>query len=204
MQAQTLPGLMNAADHYGIEELKRACVGFVDSCIGTDTVCSLLNTAENYIQYKSTKLLVGKILEYIDKHGEEVLALAAFVTLPQHVVTLILGREELKASELTKFNAAHMWAVACCRNNPEMTLKEAMSPLVNGIAFYKIAAIKLMREIRPLNVVPDEKIMLALAYHADPNSVDLAQLNPRQLRTSTGSAPLVHPALEHLPREDSV
>jgi hypothetical protein len=189
LQAQTLPGLMNAADHYGVEELKRACIGFVDHCIGTDTVCSLLNTAENYIQYKSTKLLVQKILEYIDKHGEEVLTLAAFATLPQHVVTLILERGELKATELTKFNAAHAWAVSCCKNNPGMTLKEAMGPLVNGIAFYKIPAMKLMKQILPLSVVPEEKIMLALAYHADPKSVDLVQLNPRKLRSSVVSMP---------------
>ena len=211
LQAQTLPGLMNAADHYGVDELKRACIGFVDHCIGTDTVCSLLNTSENYIQYKSTKLLVHKILEYIDKHGEEVLALAAFATLPQHVVTLILEREELKASELTKFNAAHAWAVACCKNNPGTSLKVAMSPLVNGIAFYKIPALKLMRQIRPLNVVPEEKIMLALAYHADPSSVDLVQLNPRRLRSSvvsmaasSPSADGLHSVVGSLSREDSV
>ena len=206
LQAQMLPGLMNAADHYGIEELKRACIGFVDNCISTDTVCSLLNTAEKYIQYKPTKLLVRKILEYIDKQGDEVLSLAAFATLPQHVVTLILEREDLKASELTKFNAAHMWAVSHCKKNPKTSLQEAMAPLVTGIAFYKIPAMKLMKDIRPLNVVPNEVIMLALAYHADPNSVDVAQLNPRKLRTSS-STPQTDAHLsviDQLSREDCV
>ncbi len=58
---------MNAADYYGLDELKRACAGFVQSCVTVDTVCALLATAERYIQYKCTKYLVHKVLkdEYV-------------------------------------------------------------------------------------------------------------------------------------------
>lgn len=52
---------MNAADYYGLEELKRACFGFVQCCVTVDTVCALLATAERYIQYKCTKYLVQKV-----------------------------------------------------------------------------------------------------------------------------------------------
>lgn len=52
---------MNAADYYGLDELKRACSGFVQCCINVDTVCALLSTAERYIQYKCTKTLVSKV-----------------------------------------------------------------------------------------------------------------------------------------------
>ena len=54
-------GVMNAADYYGLEELKRACFGFVQCCVTVDTVCALLATAERYIQYKCTKYLVQKV-----------------------------------------------------------------------------------------------------------------------------------------------
>jgi len=61
---------MNAADYYGLEELKRACNGFVQQgCITVDTVCALLSSAERYIQYKCTKSLVQKVLEFVDEHG---------------------------------------------------------------------------------------------------------------------------------------
>ena len=55
-------GVMNAADYYGLDELKQGCAGFVESCVTVDTVCALLATAERYIQYKCTKYLVHKVL----------------------------------------------------------------------------------------------------------------------------------------------
>jgi hypothetical protein len=54
-------GVMNAADYYGLEELRKACAGFVQCCINVDTVCALLASAEKYIQYKCTKSLVQKV-----------------------------------------------------------------------------------------------------------------------------------------------
>ena len=56
-----LIGVMNAADYYGLDELRRSCVGFVQCCINVDTVCALLASAERYIQYKCTKSLVQKV-----------------------------------------------------------------------------------------------------------------------------------------------
>lgn len=62
---------MNAADYYGLEELKRACNGFVQQgCITVDTVCALLSSAERYIHFKCTKSLVQRVLEFVDEHGE--------------------------------------------------------------------------------------------------------------------------------------
>ena len=52
---------MNAADYYGLDELRQACAGFVQHCITVDTVCALLASAERYIQYKCTKSLVQKV-----------------------------------------------------------------------------------------------------------------------------------------------
>lgn len=109
---------MNAADYYGLSGLSRACGGFVQCCINVDTVCALLSSAERYIQYKCTKSLVQKVLEFVDEHGNEVLNLGSFTLLPQHVVRLILAREELRADEFTKFQAALMWSKKYNDNNP--------------------------------------------------------------------------------------
>jgi len=120
-----LSGVMNAADYYGLEELRRACAGFVQCCINVDTVCALLASAERYIQYKCTKSLVQKVLEFVDEHGNEVLNLGSFTLLPQHVVRLILAREELRADEFTKFQAALMWSKKYYDNNPVSKINEA-------------------------------------------------------------------------------
>lgn len=44
-----------------------------------------------------------QVLEYVDEHGNEVLNLGSFTLLPQHVVRLILARDELTADEFNKF-----------------------------------------------------------------------------------------------------
>jgi BTB/POZ domain-containing protein 9 len=58
------------------------------------------------------------VLEFVDKHGNEVLSLGSFALLPEHVVRLILSREELKADEMVKFHAALQWSQRYCDGAP--------------------------------------------------------------------------------------
>ncbi|XP_061715745.1 serine-enriched protein isoform X1 [Cydia pomonella] len=182
LQPRTLLGVMNAADYYGLDELRRACAGFVQCCITVDTVCALLASAERYIQYKCTKSLVQKVLEFVDEHGNEVLNLGSFTLLPQHVVRLILARDELRADEFTKFQAALMWSKKYCDTNPNINLKEVIGNFLEYIQFHKIPANVLMREVHPLGLVPYSIIMNALAYQADPASIDPGKLSPARVR----------------------
>ncbi|CAG0883359.1 unnamed protein product [Cyprideis torosa] len=182
LQPRTLLGVMNAADYYGLDELRRACSGFVQSCINVDTVCALLSSAERYIQYKCTKSLVQKVLEFVDEHGNEILGMGSFTLLPEHVVRLILARDVLKADELTKFQAALMWSKKFCDNNPHMDLKEVVKNFLEYIKFHLIPASVLMKDVHPLGIVPDHIIMNALAYQADPTSVDVNKLSPNPTR----------------------
>ncbi|XP_015605321.1 serine-enriched protein isoform X4 [Cephus cinctus] len=168
LQPRTLLGVMNAADYYGLDELRRACAGFVQCCITVDTVCALLASAERYIQYKCTKSLVQKVLEFVDEHGNEVLNLGSFTLLPQHVVRLILAREELRADEFTKFQAALMWSKKYCDSNQNTPLKDVIGNFLEYIQFHKIPANVLMREVYPLALVPNNMIMNALAYQTLP------------------------------------
>ncbi|KPI99293.1 Serine-enriched protein [Papilio xuthus] len=167
LQPRTLLGVMNAADYYGLDELRRACAGFVQCCITVDTVCALLASAERYIQYKCTKSLVQKVLEFVDEHGNEVLNLGSFTLLPQHVVRLILARDELRADEFTKFQAALMWSKKYCDTNQNMSLKDVIGNFLEYIQFHKIPANVLMREVHPLGLVPYSIIMNALAYQGN-------------------------------------
>lgn len=72
-----------------------------------------------------------------------------------------VAREELRAEEFTKFQAALMWSKKYCDSNPNTQLKEIMGTLLQNISFHKIPANVLMREIYPLNVVPYNIIMNA-------------------------------------------
>ena len=187
LQARTLLGLMNAADHYGLEDLKMACIHFMERCVTTDTVCSLLTSAERYIQYKSTKILVQKMFEFVDLNAETILGLGAFSTLPQHVVRIVLGREELHATETSKFEAALRWCVRYCEEHQEQTLKQAFEPFVDVIQFHRIPAKHLMKCVKPVDVVDDGIILTALAFQADPKSVDHLNRSQRPRKTTMDS-----------------
>ena len=96
--------------------------------------------------------------------GNEVLNLGSFTLLPQHVVRLILVRDELQADEFTKFQAALMWSKKYCDNNQTISLKHIFASFYEYIQFHKIPAHILMRDIHPLSLVPYNIIMTALAY----------------------------------------
>jgi len=49
-----------------------------------------------------------QVLDFVDEHGNEVLNLGSFALLPQHVVRLILARDDLKADEFSKFQARYV------------------------------------------------------------------------------------------------
>lgn len=96
-------------------------------------------------------------------------------------LVLVAAREELRAEEFTKFQAALMWSKKYCDSNPvrmfvalckaleiifdliiqNTQLKEIFNTFLGNIFFHKIPANVLMREIYPLNVVPANIIMNA-------------------------------------------
>jgi hypothetical protein len=61
---------------------------------------------------KMLSFLFMQVLEFVDEHGNEVLNMGSFALLPQHVVRLILAREDLKADEFSKFQVL---TLACTR-----------------------------------------------------------------------------------------
>ena len=182
LQARTLLGLMNASDHYSLEELKLACIQFMEHCVTIDTVCSLLISAEKYIQYKSTKILVQKMFDFVDQNAETILSLGALATLPQHVVRIVLSREDLQATEKSKFEAAFRWSLRYTEDHPELSIKEVFEPFVDVIDFYQIPAKHLMQNVKPAGVVEDSVILTALAYQADPKSVE--HIHPSSVTSS--------------------
>lgn len=171
LQSRTLLGLMNAADHYCLEELKQACIRSMERCITIETVCILLATAEKYIQYKSTKTLIQKILEFVDVNAKAIFSLEDFVNLPQHIVRIVLGREELKASEIEKFETAYRWSLRYCQSYPASDIKVVFEPFVDVIKYSDIPTRMLMQRVKPTGVVDETHLLTALAFQADPSSV---------------------------------
>lgn len=65
--------------------------------------------------------LALQVLEFVDEHGNEVLNLGSFTLLPEHVVRLILSREDLRADEFTKFQVSMAPRLAGHPRTPYLT-----------------------------------------------------------------------------------
>ena len=186
-EPSTVIGLMNACDYFGIEELKRACLGYVNRCVEVESVLTLLETAEQYISHKYTKIALKPILEFIDTNAEAILALDGFSRLSQHVATLVFGREQLQVSSYSKFQSALAW---CKHHQKEPgrsheSLEEIFAPFVDYVALHEIPAMQLMNVVKPCGAVRQELILNALAFQADPESVDVHRLSFRQRLNSS-------------------
>ena len=64
-----------------------------------------------------------------------------------------------------------MWSKKYCDSNGQK-LSEVLNGFLDYINFHMIPANVLMKEIHPLGIVPYHIIMNALAYQADPTSVE--------------------------------
>ena len=64
-----------------------------------------------------------------------------------------------------------MWSKKYCDSNGQ-NLSEVLKGFLDYIHFHMIPANVLMKEINPLGIVPHCIIMNALAYQADPSSVE--------------------------------
>ena len=76
---------------------------------------------------------------------------------------LILAREELRADEFSKFQAALMWSKKYC-DSTNGNIADTLGSFLEFINFHMIPANVLMKEIHPLGLVPYHIIMNALAY----------------------------------------
>ena len=79
------------------------------------------------------------------------------------MVRLILAREELRADEFSKFQAALMWSKKYC-DSTNGDIADTLGSFLEFINFHMIPANVLMKEIHPLGLVPYHIIMNALAY----------------------------------------
>lgn len=160
-------------------------MSFLNEAISPDNVCSMLSHAEKYTRYfqtDSARLAMHKILEFVDQHAEEVLGLRCLSTVPKQVMMLVLDRDESSAGESVKFEAALRWCKLHQSNHPNIPLKTIFEPFARLIEFHRIPASDLMNNVKPSGVVEERVIVNALAYQADPSSVDPASINSRAHR----------------------
>ena len=68
-------------------------------------VTSFMNSLKR-VKGQKKLIFIFQVLDFVDEHGNEVLNLGSFALLPQHVVRLIMARDDLKADEFSKFQVS--------------------------------------------------------------------------------------------------
>ena len=116
------------------------------------------------------------------------------------MVRLILAREELRADEFSKFQAALMWSKKYC-DSTNGNIADTLGSFLEFINFHMIPANVLMKEIHPLGLVPYHIIMNALAYQVISTDctisyptkllVSCRRIPPRSRRRAASARPLI-------------
>ncbi|XP_064595879.1 serine-enriched protein-like [Liolophura sinensis] len=160
---ESVVGVMNAADTYGLPDLRTACFEFAHHFIQVNTVLSLLVSTEAYAQYKWTRILAQRLLEFISNRAEAVLCMPEFESLPKSTVVMILLRRDLRASEETKWTAALQWSRRHCQKRSNSYFRRTVRIFAHNVNFIELPKYVLENEVRPLGVIPDDVIMEAFA-----------------------------------------
>jgi len=85
--------------------------------------------------------------------------------------SIFISQQESENLPIFFEQAALMWSKKYCDTNGQK-LSEVLNGFLDYINFHMIPANVLMKEIHPLGIVPYHIIMNALAYQADPTSVE--------------------------------
>ena len=101
-------GLACAAEKFEVEELKKACLERLPSCLSVESVCSILTQLEKFLSFSSAKPMIVTCLEFVDSHASDLLSSEHILQLSENMVHLVLCRDT-DADEILKVKAAFAW-----------------------------------------------------------------------------------------------
>lgn len=164
-------GLACAAEKYDIPDLKEACIQRLPDCLTVRTICSILTKLEKYLSFAVAKKMIVQCLEFVDNNAYSILTSKEFLDLSENMVHLVLRREDSDVDEIVKVKAAFAWGELNTKSNgPDF--KTLVTPLVKHVKLHLIDPQEIMKIIVPSEVFDTDKVMTALAYQVDPQSVE--------------------------------
>lgn len=130
--------LFEAANKYGIEELKKLCFNKMKENISKGNVCLILKMAYE-MNCQNEK---DRALNAFYRDAEELLGSEGIFELPQKCLIDIFKSNRITLTEEKKFDVAKLWAESLCRRqNRELNdrnIKELLAPVVDCIKFEKM------------------------------------------------------------------
>ena len=180
--ALTVGGLVCAAALLELRELENICMSCTKKfLIDTPSFVSVVRGLEPYFgQHPAARRLFESVVApYIESNASDILSSPGLATLNETALQLIY-QCKLGSDETLKFRAAAAWAEAEAsrRQNGDSTLadinettRSLLTPLVKDLILHRMPPSDLMKLVKPSGSIPNERIMMALAFQVDPKSV---------------------------------
>jgi BTB/POZ domain-containing protein 9 len=173
IRPETVVGIACVAERFEVEELKQACLDNLPSCLTVVSICLILTQLEQYLSFAAAKTIVVQCLEFIDTNAAEILLSQQFLQLSENMVHLVLKRESsADLPEIMKVKAAFAWGELHSKpSGPDF--KSLVTPLLKHIKLHLIDPQDIMKILVPSGIFDMDKLMAALAYQVDPQSVEV-------------------------------
>ncbi|XP_005092377.1 BTB/POZ domain-containing protein 6 [Aplysia californica] len=134
LQVMNVVGIMYAADHYDLIDLKRACKKFLQANLEIENACYLLMEVRNYGYPEEEK----EIIAYIRKNAEDVFKTVGMGQLSRELLNELLTLPGLDVDEKTKKEVTDSWAKNHCEElKREVSIENVMDSLQDCLYVYR-------------------------------------------------------------------
>ena len=147
-----------------LESLLIDCVNYALASLSVDNVCDMLITAdvnEDDLHGGAAEApqLKERCVEFICEHAQQVLETEGFLYLPDHLVAMLVQRDDLAAPEIDIFQAVSRWVHA-----DQASRTSVAHDITQHLRLPLLSFRQIMKDVKPTGLVAMEQWLEALDY----------------------------------------
>ena len=133
------------------------------------------------------RTLARRCMTFIAEHTQPCLSVGELSAVTPETLSMVLESDALRADELSLYRAVVAWGRAFSAQRPGAALLDVVAGPLRHIRLPLLSTARLMKVVRPDRLVAVERLVEALAHHADPTTVDASHPHFRP-RAGAGDA----------------
>jgi hypothetical protein len=194
IDGKTAIPLMQIADEFSVDDLKKLCARYVREEVNFDNCCDLLELSSLYNESD----LSEQCALFIVEHAQEIFRTDGFLNLSQDAIITLLQRQDLSVPEIEIFQAVHRWYrnkldqqkqtsniggtsnLAVTIGSREIACDSQAVDIDFVLSFVRLPLIKahdLMSIVKPSDLISQEQYTKLLEYKAYPSAFLQEQQN---------------------------
>jgi len=159
---------LKCSDHFGVTELRKSCFEFMVKKLNKNTVLEMMGKAQrNEFEFDSADLIKRCVI-FMEKKAHEIIKTPGFLDLSENVIILMLKNTNTCADELDLVKAIMKWAEHQKKNTGK-DVKELLKNIARHIRYPLLSPQELVKEVKPLGIIPQDLYLQAVEFHAFPN-----------------------------------